>query len=53
MPLFPGIGKVIREHNISEMIKAGHKPEQAVAAAYAKEKESRRRKARSERRIKA
>jgi hypothetical protein len=40
MPLFPGIGKAIREHNISEMIKAGHKPEQAIAAAYAKEKES-------------
>jgi hypothetical protein len=34
MPLKRGASKKTREDNIEEMIKAGHPPKQAVAAAY-------------------
>ena len=34
MPLERGTSKAIRQRNIKEMIAAGHKPMQAVAAAY-------------------
>ncbi len=40
MPLFPGLSKKTREKNIQEMIEAGHDPKQAVAAAYAKQREA-------------
>jgi uncharacterized protein len=34
VPLKKSASKQAREENIREMIKAGHKPKQAVAAAY-------------------
>jgi ribosomal protein L12E/L44/L45/RPP1/RPP2 len=34
MPLKKSSSKKAREFNIKEMIAAGHKPDQAVAAAY-------------------
>lgn len=34
MPLKKSASKQAREENIREMIKAGHPPKQAVAAAY-------------------
>jgi ribosomal protein L12E/L44/L45/RPP1/RPP2 len=42
MPLKRGTSKATREENIEEMISAGHKPDQAVAAAYRQQRESRR-----------
>ena len=41
MPLKSGTSEETRAYNIREMIKAGHPPAQAVAAAYAKQRESR------------
>jgi hypothetical protein len=40
MPLLSGKSKKIISHNISEMVKAGHPQDQAVAAAYSKARES-------------
>ena len=34
MPLKPGKSRAIIQRNIAEMIQSGHKPDQAVAAAY-------------------
>lgn len=34
MPLKKGTSKAVRAANVHEMIKAGHPPRQAVAAAY-------------------
>lgn len=42
MPLKKGKSKQVRQHNIQEMIAAGHPPKQAVAAAYRQQKDSRR-----------
>jgi len=36
MPLLPGSSQKVISHNIAEMIKAGHPPDQAKAAAYRK-----------------
>ena len=44
MPLKKGSSKETREKNIKEMIKAGHPPKQAVAAAYDQQRRSRKRK---------
>ena len=38
MPLKRGTSKATREANIREMIKSGHPPKQAVAAAYAEQR---------------
>jgi uncharacterized protein len=40
MPLKHGTSKATRESNIKEMIKAGHPPKQAVAAAYSEQRRS-------------
>ena len=42
MPLKRGASKKTRDDNVEEMIKAGHPPKQAVAAAYDKQRESKR-----------
>ena len=34
MPLEKGSSEEVKSHNISEMIKAGHPKDQAIAAAY-------------------
>ena len=44
MPLKSGASKKTRDENIKELIKAGHPPKQAVAAAYDKQRESKRKK---------
>lgn len=44
MPLKKGRSKKTRQENIEEMIKAGHPPKQAVAAAYAQQRKSVRKK---------
>lgn len=41
MPLQKGPGNATREKNIREMIKAGHDPKQAEAAAYRMQREAR------------
>jgi hypothetical protein len=43
MPLKRGSSKKTRETNIREMIKAGHSPQQAVAASYREQRESKKR----------
>jgi ribosomal protein L12E/L44/L45/RPP1/RPP2 len=40
VPLKKGSSKGTREENIKEMIKAGHDPKQAVAAAYRQQREA-------------
>ena len=40
MPLKRGTSKATRQKNIAEMIKAGHPPKQAVAAAYTQQRRS-------------
>lgn len=40
MPLKAGSSNDTREQNIGEMIDAGHPPDQAVAAGYRKQRES-------------
>lgn len=40
MPLKKGASKATREANIKEMVKAGHPPKQAVAAAYDQQRKS-------------
>lgn len=40
MPLKPGKGKRVRNENIREMIDSGMPPQQAVAAGYRKQRES-------------
>src|SRR5208283_4953544 len=45
MPLREGSSDDVRQRNIEEMIAAGHEPDQAVAAAYRQQRESRRKKA--------
>jgi len=40
MPLKKGSSKKVRQENIDEMIKAGHPPKQAVAAAYRQQRSS-------------
>jgi ribosomal protein L12E/L44/L45/RPP1/RPP2 len=40
MPLKKGSSTETRDENIEEMIKAGHKPDQACAAAYREQEES-------------
>ena len=45
MPLRRGTSKKVREANIREMIAFGHKPEQAVAAAYRMQRQSKGKKA--------
>jgi len=40
MPLKSGKSKATISNNIAEMIKAGHKPAQAIAAAYSNEGKS-------------
>jgi len=40
MPLKKGSSTKTREENIREMIRAGHPPKQAVAAAYRKQRDS-------------
>jgi hypothetical protein len=42
MPLKPGKSKKVISKNIGEMIKAGHTPNQAKAAAYRKAGKSKR-----------
>lgn len=44
MPLKPGKSKAVIKSNIKEMIKSGHKPKQAVAAAYRQAGQSKRKK---------
>ena len=39
-PLKKGTSKATREQNVKEMVKAGHDPKQAVAAAYRQQRES-------------
>ena len=36
MPMESGSSRAVISHNIAEMIKAGHEPKQAEAAAYRK-----------------
>lgn len=40
MPLLKSSTKEAREKNIREMIYAGHKPDQAVAAGYSNQREA-------------
>ena len=40
MPLISGSSKKIIQSNIAEMIKAGHDPKQAMAAAYSNARKS-------------
>jgi hypothetical protein len=40
VPLKKGSSKQTRQENINEMIKAGHPPKQAVAAAYDQQRRS-------------
>ena len=40
MPLKGGSSKKTRDENIKEMVRAGHPVKQAVAAAYDKQRES-------------
>lgn len=40
MPLKKGTSNAVREKNVEEMIKAGHPPKQAVAAAYRQQRAS-------------
>lgn len=40
MPLKSGSSKKTRDENIKEMIKSGHPPKQAVAAAYDQQRKS-------------
>lgn len=42
MPLKRGTSKKTISHNIEEMVKAGHPQKQAIAAAYAKASETKR-----------
>ena len=42
MPLKKGASRETREKNVKEMIKAGHPPKQAVAAAYEQQRRSKR-----------
>lgn len=44
MPLKSGSSDAVRQQNIREMIKSGMPPNQAVAAAYRKQREGRKRK---------
>lgn len=46
MPLIKSASKKARQTNIEEMIAAGHKPKQAVAAAYANQRAARAKKGR-------
>jgi hypothetical protein len=46
MPLKKGSSKATISHNIAEMIKAGHKPSQAIAAAYSNAGKSNKKKGR-------
>lgn len=50
MPLYPGKSKSVISHNISEMIKAGHPKNQAIAAAMAKAGKSKKKKKKKHRR---
>ena len=38
MPLSPGSSNAVKSKNISEMVRAGHPQDQAIAAAYANAK---------------
>lgn len=40
MPLLQSSSKEAREKNIQELIYAGHKPDQAVAAAYSTQRKA-------------
>jgi ribosomal protein L12E/L44/L45/RPP1/RPP2 len=42
MPLIKSASNSAREENIHEMIEAGHKPSQAVAASYHNQREAQR-----------
>lgn len=44
MPLKFGSSKKTRDHNIAEMIAAGHDPKQAVAAGYEEQRRARKKK---------
>ena len=41
MPLKPGSSQQVISENIAELIKAGHKPDQAAAIAYKEARKSR------------
>lgn len=47
MPLKQGASNETRQENIEEMIKAGHDPDQAVAASYRQQRQARAKKARA------
>lgn len=49
MPLAKGSSDSTRSENIGEMIKAGHDPKQAAAAAYSEQRKSSRKSKRSKR----
>ncbi len=40
MPLKKGTSKATRNANVKEMIASGHKPSQAIAAAYATQRKA-------------
>lgn len=42
MPLIKSSSDAARSKNVAEMIRSGHKPDQAVAAAYSTQREARR-----------
>jgi hypothetical protein len=44
VPLKFGSSKKTRDHNIAEMIAAGHDPKQAVAAGYEEQRRARKKK---------
>jgi hypothetical protein len=43
MPLKPGKSKAVIQENTEEMIRAGHPPDQAAAAAHRKAREAQKR----------
>lgn len=44
MPLMHGSSKAVFDENVREMIKSGHDPKQAVAAAYSQKRKGKKRK---------